>query len=173
MKPSAVAVTSKDIFDVFAMWQVQQLEQQVKNLRLRLYHRTLPPLRCVLYEYNKMFSECSCLACKVGARVEEDDDFWEDSVSEQCDCSFAAQFEKFCANHGVSFGKGAAEAWAGDGKFSHGCPSALCADGPREDWVLCAWGRPLSSLDSPRRKQWEFLLEEMDFEHELGELQTV
>lgn len=173
MKPSAVAVTSKGIFDIFAMWRVQQLEQEVKDLRLRLYHRTLPCLRCVLYEYNIMFSNCSCSACKLGGRVMEDDDFWEDDDSDYCECSFAADFEKFCADHAVSFQKKTTPAQARDGKFTHGCPKALSCHGGRGGWLFSSWGKPLSGLDSPRRKQWEKLLQETEFDEALEELRTV
>ena len=161
MKPAALGLTCKDAMLVFAQTQTLELQKKVDSLELDIYHLKLPTLKSCMEEFNQRNSRCFCDSCIIGGRADENDSehaLWHFEHDRER-CCFTPEWETYLARIGATvnppserpnqitcYGFGFADS-----------PTAVWMIG-RRDWVFAGWGRPLSSMDSPRKKVWETII---------------
>lgn len=140
------------------------LEKRVRELELALYHERLPPLRKVMKRVNTELVHCACLQCQREGRWPCKGVIGAAWPGEGC--LFLPLWQAYLRDLGVGVdvveGRHLAAFRASSdlgGKFSTSPAPVWTAS---HVWTepahwLCdyGWGRPLSSLDSPRRALWD------------------
>jgi hypothetical protein len=130
------------------------------------YHRELPTLEACMAAFNDANVLCHCNECRLTERTPHDYDSDSDDDDEReadpDDCLLIPSWEAFIARVGASVAK-LTELPPDDTKFH--CTAAAAVYSVRSvpfwthdalyDWHSAGWGRPLSSLDSPRKKIWD------------------
>jgi hypothetical protein len=162
MKPAALALTCKDAMLVFAQAQTLELQKKVDWLELEIYHRDLSSLKLCMEEFNQRNSRCFCLSCIIGERADENDadcDLWRATHADHERCCFKPEWETYLARIGATVNP--PSEWPNQiNKYGFGfadTPAAVWTIA-RRDWVFAGWGRPLSSMNSPRKQVWETII---------------
>jgi hypothetical protein len=133
---------------------------KIQELELKVYHLQLPSLRVVMADFNATSGiRCDCVACNVSGRCEYDCH----AADRHNACRFVPVWERMLQETGVTYND-ASEDWPDvlhvyPGHGQHGNTPRHLYNVGRRDWVHAGWGRPLSSLDSPRKKVWDDLIE--------------
>lgn len=165
-------LTNKTVLEVFTLWQVDQLKKENNELKLALYHERLPTLRDCMYNFNIYGTKnveddndepsCKCLACCDAGRVEDvDDSDPDDDDDDKTVCMFKIRWERFLVRMKADW-----NSWNEDlprqldPEFRH-YETIRCIGMPTQDnWCFSGWGKPLTSLDSPRREIWDNIVRE-------------
>ena len=162
MKPAALGLTCKDAMLVFAQTQTLELQKKVDSLELDIYHLKLPTFKSCMEEFNQRNSRCFCDSCIIGGRADENDSehaLWHFEHDRER-CCFTPEWETYLARIGATVNP--PSKWPGQvSKYGFqfaDTPSAVYTIGRKRDWVFAGWGRPLSSMDSPRKKVWETII---------------
>ena len=132
-----------------------ELRNKVRKLELAAYHEKLPSLSAVMAGFNKNaqdeegnYIQCECYHCIENGRVDETDRT-EDT------CLFLPRWNELLkrVNASVETGK-ALPTFVTQNHVESTCALFTIDDGI---WYndISSWGRPLSSLNSPRRKVWD------------------
>ncbi len=162
MQPAAMGITCKDALLIFSQNQTLELQKEVDRLKLEIYHLKLLPLReCMkIFNYYKLPRACHCLACACSGRLEEDSDADEPHTFE---CSFKPEWETYLQSVEATVHPSNAEWPLPFGQsWIHGDTASCLYNIGREDWNAAGWGRPLLSLNSPRKKIWDKIVSDTD-----------
>ena len=153
--------TCRTFAEVFAQYEVRELRQRVAKLECDLYIERLPSLRTCTEWFNTKKGGCNCLACCVSGRAYDEDD----PARGTGPCTFQPKWEAMLVQVGATW----PTAWDASPEVmpdaiheKHGNTHHAVYTVGRRDWVHCGWGRPLSSLDSPRKRVWEAIVERSD-----------
>jgi len=143
--------------------KIQALEEDNTRLRLSVYHYQLPCLHEVMrsFNFNQKDDEtplCECLPCCAGGRSFEEG--CESCEEGQCthSCKFQLKWEEFLSRVGAT--------WNGPyedppieisflGRGGHADTDHHVYNVGHRDWVFSGWGKPLASLEDPRKEVWD------------------
>ena len=167
----------------------------MRELELALYHERLPPLRKVMQRVNTELVHCACLQCQREGRWPCRGVIGAAYPGEGC--RFRPLWEAYLRDLGVGVDVVRSRdlpAFRASAPHSFICVRNCASCGPDDargkfwdtpapvwtaahEWTapalwLCdyGWGRPLSSLDSPRRKVWDAVARcEYALDAEMGE----
>ena len=158
-----LSTSCSDAMRIFAEMDVIELRNKVKKLELAAYHEKLPSLSVVMTAFNKNaqdeegnYIQCECYDCISNDRVDEND-------MTDATCTFLPRWNELLKRVNASVETGEVMP-----KFvTQNHVESSCALFTIDDtlWYndISSWGRPLSSLNSPRRKVWDTIVEEAIF----------
>ena len=153
-----LASVSRQFAEVYAQYEFGKLQEQVAKLQLENYHLKLPSLRDCMEGFNSNNDiDCRCRRCAVCWEIDEE------RVRDSFDCVFVPKWEAFLQEAGATW-PSAWDSWPKQLRgplknYIHGDTHHAVYTVGRRDWVSSGWGRPLSSLDSPRRKVWDTIVQ--------------
>ncbi len=164
MNPTDLAFTCKEALFVFSQNHALELQADNDRLRLENFHLKLPGLLDVMTVFNYKTGPCLCLQCAVGARADADDAAYHEWIrthQNSLDCQFRPKWEQYLVDVGATINPETEfpETLSVYG-FDHGDTPAAVYTISRQDWVFAGWGRPLKSLNSPRKRIWDRMLED-------------
>ena len=148
-----LASVSRQFAEVYAQYEFRKLQEQVAKLQLENYYLKLPSLRDCMVAFNGNNDiDCWCLCCAMRWGIDEE------RVRDSFDCSWVPKWEAFLQEAGATW-PSALDPWPEQLLGGHGDTHHAVYTVGRRDWVFSGWGRPLSSLDSPRRKVWDTIVQ--------------
>jgi len=145
-----------------------ELQQEVERLKLEIYHLKMPSLKECMAIFNSTDEQCFCAACMMDRSDEQDMGYqeWMQAHDDIWACDFKPKWETYLQKIGatvnapdenpVQIGR--------DGEY--GDTAACVQTVGRRDWVFAGWGRPLSSLSSPRKRIWDTIIADCSPEEE-------
>ena len=164
---SLLGLTCRAAYEALADREVFALEKRVRELELELYHEKLPPLKTIMRRFNDQISRCLCLTCQRERRGQcagVIGNLWPGEH-----CYFVGPWRAYLYDLGIGVDEvPGPQVWQisprpanSDQKFSLSPAPIWTAN---YEWVQpvhwvndYGWGRPLSSMNSPRREMWDKL----------------
>jgi hypothetical protein len=151
-----LGLTCKAIAEVYAQYEVGQLRKRIAELELENYYLRLPSLTsCMEYFDSTKGINCKCIRCA---------SCWNTNgeCNNSWDCKFIPEWETFLQKVGATW-PSAWDPWTEGipgpiGDHEYGDTHHAVYTVGRRDWQFAGWGRPLSSLNSPRKKVWDAIV---------------
>ena len=156
-----LSATCKAAYEALAERACVALERRVLFLEHALYHERLPALAAVMARFNRALVQCTCAQCQAEGRYPHGGTLaapWPGTA-----CRFIPAWEAHLEAAGASVEVDRGDVATGADVIEHKFHGSRAAIYMREyEWVepvrwvaAYGWGRPLSSLDSPRRAAWD------------------
>lgn len=159
-----LGMTCKAAYEALAQHRTMELERRIDELELENYHHRLPPLKDIMRRFNHHVPKCTCLSCQREGRWPcIPTTFGPPWPGEPC--IFVVMWDAYLRELGVTVDttRGAAGvSYLGEEQKFCNSQAALWTANYAwmhpVTWVNdYGWGQQLSSLNSPRKKQWDAL----------------
>ena len=149
---------------------MQKLEKRIQDLELDLYHERLPDIRYVMKRFNLKDVNCHCVQCQREGRYPHLGAIgmlWPGDF-----CTFIPAWDAYLYEMGAGVDEvckaGLVNIFSNNSPKFATTPAALWTC--NYEWTMpvrwvsdYGWGKPLSSLSSPRKKVWDELVEHDSF----------